>query len=76
MAYWTMSGEFVFMAILAGTASVLAPFLGAAIFSAIHRFAFDVSPNTWQMILGASLLLVIVFLPDGLWSLFRRAERS
>jgi branched-chain amino acid transport system permease protein len=76
MAYWTMSGEFVFMAILAGTASVLAPFLGAAIFSAIHSFAFDVSPNTWQMILGASLLLVIVFLPDGLWSLFRRAERS
>ena len=76
MAYLTMSGEFVFMAILAGTASVLAPFLGASIFSAIHSFAFDVSPNTWQMILGASLLLVIVFLPEGLWSLFRRARRA
>ena len=29
MAYWTTSGEFVFVAILSGTGSVLAPFLGA-----------------------------------------------
>ena len=29
MAYWTTSGEFVFIAILGGTGNVLAPFLGA-----------------------------------------------
>lgn len=72
MAYWTQSGEFVFIAILAGTGSVLAPFLGAVIFGAIHSFAFDFSPNTWQMVLGTALLLIIVFLPNGLWSLFGR----
>lgn len=72
MAYWTQSGEFVFIAILAGTGSVMAPFLGALIFGAIHSFAFDFSPNTWQMVLGTALLLIIVFLPNGLWSLFGR----
>jgi branched-chain amino acid transport system permease protein len=70
MAYWTTSGEFIFITILAGTRSVVAPFLGAAIFGIIHTVAYDISPNTWQMTLGIALLLVIVFLPDGLWSLF------
>lgn len=76
MAYWTQSGEFVFIAILAGTGSVIAPFLGAVIFGAIHSFAFDLSPNTWQMVLGTALLLIIVFLPSGLWSLFGRRMRA
>ena len=69
---WTTSGEFVFIAILSGTGSVIAPFLGALIFGAIHSVAYDLSPNTWQMSMGLALLAAIVFLPDGLWSLFRR----
>ena len=76
MAYWTTSGEFIFMAILAGTGSVIAPFLGALIFGIIRTVAFDLSPNTWQLTLGTALLLVIVFLPEGLWSLFRRRKAA
>ena len=76
MAYWTTSGEFIFITILAGTGSVLAPFLGALIFGIIHTVAFGLSPNTWQMVLGASLLVVIVFLPNGLWSVFRRRKAA
>jgi branched-chain amino acid transport system permease protein len=75
MAYWTTSGEFVFVAILSGTASVLAPFLGALIFETIRSFAYQYSPNTWQMALGTTMLLVIMFLPGGLWSVFQRAEK-
>jgi branched-chain amino acid transport system permease protein len=74
MSYWTTSGEFIFMAILAGTGSVVAPFAGALIFGVIHTTAYDLSPNTWQMFLGVSLLLLIFFLPEGLWSLFRRRK--
>jgi branched-chain amino acid transport system permease protein len=74
MAYWTTSGEFVFIAILAGSGSVVAPFLGALIFGAIHSVAYGVSPNTWQMSMGLALLAAIVFLPDGLWSLFVRRK--
>ena len=76
MAYWTTSGEFIFITILAGTRSVVAPFLGAALFGIIHTVAFDLSPNTWQMTLGTALLLVIVYLPDGLWSLFQRRKAA
>jgi branched-chain amino acid transport system permease protein len=76
MAYWTTSGEFIFVTILAGTGSVIAPFLGALIFGAIHTVAYDLSPNTWQMSLGAALLALIVFLPDGVWSLFARRKAA
>jgi ABC-type branched-subunit amino acid transport system permease subunit len=75
MAYWTTSGEFIFIAILAGTGSVVAPFIGALIYGAIHTMAYDLSPNTWQLSLGAALLALIVFLPEGLWSLFTRDAR-
>ncbi len=70
MAYWTTSGGFVFIAILAGTGSVLAPFLGAVIFEVIRTLAFAYVPDYWQIILGGALLLSIFFLPGGLWSLF------
>jgi len=72
MAFWTTSGEFIFITILAGTGSVVAPFAGALLYGVIHTTAYDLSPNTWQLSLGAALLLIIVFLPEGLWSLFRR----
>ena len=69
MAFWTTSGEFIFITILAGTGSVVAPFAGALLYEIIHTTAYDLSPNTWQLSLGAALLLMIVFLPEGLWSL-------
>ena len=74
MAYWTTSGEFIFIAILAGTRGVIAPFAAALLYGAIRTTAYDLSPNTWQMTLGIALLALIVFLPEGLWSIFRRPK--
>jgi branched-chain amino acid transport system permease protein len=74
MAFWTTSGEFVFIAILAGTGNVLAPFLGATLFEGVRSFAYEYSPNTWQLVLGVTMLLVIMFLPGGLWSIFTRRK--
>ena len=51
-AYWTTSGEFVFIAILGGTQSIAAPFLAAAIFEALRTVASQYAPNVWQMSLG------------------------
>jgi branched-chain amino acid transport system permease protein len=72
MAYWTSSGEFVFVTILAGAGSVFAPLIGALVFETVRSFAVQYSPETWQMALGTVLLLVIVFLPGGLWSVVAR----
>jgi len=74
MAFWTTSGEFVFVALLGGTAHVAAPLVGAFIFEIIRTFAFDLAPYSWQMILGGVLLLIIFFLPKGLWSLLPAAK--
>ncbi|MCR6632443.1 MAG: branched-chain amino acid ABC transporter permease [Magnetospirillum sp.] len=74
MAYWTTSGEFVFIALLGGIGHVAAPFLAATLFSTVRTYAIEFVPHFWQMILGFVLLGIIVFLPKGLWSLFRRAK--
>jgi ABC-type branched-subunit amino acid transport system permease subunit len=76
MAYWTTSGEFVFVAILAGTGSLLAPFLGSILFEGLRSFAYEYSPNTWQLVLGVAMLLVIVFLPNGVWSVFSLRRKA
>jgi branched-chain amino acid transport system permease protein len=77
-AYWTTSGEFVFVAILSGTGSVAAPFAGAILLELLRSFAYEHAPNTWQLVVGGAMLAVILFLPEGLWSLFlrRRGARA
>jgi branched-chain amino acid transport system permease protein len=72
LAYWTTSGELVFVAILSGIGHVAAALLGMVVFEAIRSFAFQYSPYTWQLVVGLSMLAVILFLPAGLWSLFAR----
>jgi branched-chain amino acid transport system permease protein len=71
-AYWTTSGEFVFIAVLGGTGSVIAPFLSAAVFEGLRTVASQYAPNVWQLSLGVAMLAIIMFLPSGLWSLGRR----
>jgi ABC-type branched-subunit amino acid transport system permease subunit len=72
MAYWTTSGGFVFVTILAGAGSVAAAFVGSLVFEIVRSFAVVALPGLWQMILGSVLLLTILFLPEGLGSLVSR----
>jgi branched-chain amino acid transport system permease protein len=76
MAYWTTSGGFVFVTILAGVGSVAAAFVGSLVFELIRSIAIDLLPGFWQLILGSALLLTILFLPEGLGSLFYRLRRA
>jgi branched-chain amino acid transport system permease protein len=76
MAYWTTSGEFLFVALLGGTASVYAPLAGSIVFELLRTYAFKYVPYTWQMALGVVMLAIILFAPGGLWSLYQLAMRS
>lgn len=69
-SYWTTSGEFVFVAILAGHYSVLAVFVSSLILELVRSFSSAYFPNSWQMALGIFLLIVIRFLPRGIGSLW------
>ena len=71
-SYWTTSGEFVFVAILAGHHSVVAVLASSLLLELVRSFSSAYFPNTWQLALGLFLLLVIRFLPDGLGSLLAR----
>ena len=75
LAFWTTSGEFVFVAILSGMGSVAAPLAGMLLFELIRTYAFEYSPYTWQMIIGTVMLAIIVFVPGGLWSLVARGRQ-
>ena len=76
LAYWTSSGELVFIAILGGAGGVLGPFLGAAAFELVRVYAAASVADAWQMILGSVLLLVILFAPGGLWGMAARLLRK
>ena len=75
MAYWTTSGGFVFVTILAGAGSVAAAFVGSFVFELVRSIAVDLLPGTWQIILGSVLLLTILFLPEGIGSVLARFRR-
>ena len=76
MVYWTSSGEFVFVAILSGTANVAAPFVGAVVFEVIRHYAWEHGANLWQLIMGGTLLGIIMFMPEGIWSLVQRVGKK
>ena len=69
-SFWTTSGEFVFVAILAGWQSVIALFVASTVLEVVRSFSSSYFPNTWQMALGIFLLIVIRFLPRGIGSLW------
>jgi branched-chain amino acid transport system permease protein len=73
LAYWTASGELVFIAILGGAGSVLGPVLGAVTFELVRVYASALFAGTWHMILGAVLLGIILFAARGLWGIYEDA---
>lgn len=74
-SYWTTSGEFVFVAILAGWQSVLAVFVASTVLEVVRSFSSAYFPNTWQLALGLFLLFVIRFLPRGIGSLWIKEQQ-
>jgi len=72
LAYWSLSAEFVFVAVLGGTANVVGALIGAVSFELIRGFASVYVGNTWQLILGTVLVFVVLFAPRGLWGVVQR----
>lgn len=69
--YWVRSGELVFIAILGGASNVSGAFVGALVFEVVRSYAAAFAANAWQMILGAVLLVIVLFAPGGLIALYR-----
>ncbi|MBR0695508.1 branched-chain amino acid ABC transporter permease [Bradyrhizobium lablabi] len=74
--YWTKSGEFVFIAILGGGAHAFGAFAGAAMFECVRFYAAAHLADSWQLILGVVLIVIILYAPNGLIGLRQRYRQS
>jgi branched-chain amino acid transport system permease protein len=74
LAYWTHSGNLVFMVILGGFAHFFGPLLGAFVFIFLQDQVMSITAY-WRFVFGAILAIVVIFFPRGLMGLLdpRRA---
>lgn len=68
---WTQSGMLLIMVILGGVGSVLGPALGATVLLVLEEIVSGYTLH-WQFIVGAVLVAVVLFAPDGLATLVRK----
>jgi len=74
LAYWTHSGNLVFMLLLGGFGHFFGPALGAFVFIFLQDQVMSVT-EYWRFVFGAVLAAVVIFLPHGLMGvLTRRAD--
>jgi branched-chain amino acid transport system permease protein len=73
LAYWTHSGNLVFMTLLGGFASFFGPLLGAFAFIYLQDTVMSVFPY-WRLVFGAILAALVIFAPTGLAGLVARAR--
>src|SRR5438876_124815 len=71
LAYWTHSGNVVFMVLLGGFSSFFGPLLGAFAFIFLQDTVMSVFPY-WRLVFGAMLAFIVIFAPSGLMGLFAR----
>lgn len=75
MGYWLRSGEFVFIAILGGTGHAVGAFVGALLYEFLRMYAAALVSGSWQLVLGATLIVIIYFLPRGVTGLLKSRKR-
>jgi branched-chain amino acid transport system permease protein len=69
--HWTLSGNFVIMAVLGGMRSFWGPLVGAAIFVVLQDYVSSHTQN-WMFVIGIFFVLVVLFFPRGVLGLIRR----
>lgn len=78
LAYWTHSGELVFMTVLGGFANFFGPLVGAFAFIFLKSELMSIT-EYWRFFLGVTLVLIVILFPRGvmgvaqdLWAKARR----
>lgn len=69
--HWSLSGNFVIMAVLGGMRSFWGPLLGAAIFVVLQDYVSSHTEN-WMSVIGLSFVLVVLFFPRGVLGIIKR----
>ncbi|WP_346287013.1 branched-chain amino acid ABC transporter permease [Zoogloea sp.] len=70
---WTVSGELIVMVLLGGTGTLVGPVVGAAVFLLLEE-GLKALTDHWMAIMGPVIVLIVLFLKDGLWGLLGDGE--
>jgi branched-chain amino acid transport system permease protein len=72
---YTLSGNFLIIAVLGGMRNFWGPLVGAVIFVLVQNYVSAVTQN-WMTVLGLIFVLSVMFFPLGVLGFFRRRSRS
>jgi branched-chain amino acid transport system permease protein len=72
---WHQSGNVLLMLILGGLGSLYGAVAGAFVFVALQELFSSVTTH-WQLLLGGTIILLVMFLPGGLASVMNRFKRT
>ena len=65
-----ISSEVAFMALLGGIGTFNGPIVGAFIYTILSDYLSNVTKD-WQVFFGAVIVLMILFIPDGLYGVYK-----
>jgi branched-chain amino acid transport system permease protein len=72
---YTLSGNFLIIAVLGGMRNFWGPLVGAVIFVLVQNYVSNITQN-WMTVLGLIFVLSVMFFPLGLLGFFRRRGRA
>ena len=75
LAYWTHSGNLVFMLLLGGFDNFFGPLLGAFVFIFLQDQVMSLT-QYWRVVFGAILAVIVIFFPRGLMGFLDRRRRA
>lgn len=74
LAYWTHSGNIVFMTILGGFNNFFGPIVGAFAFTGLKDQLVGLT-QYWRFALGIVLVMLVLLLPNGIMGLFQSRKK-
>ncbi|MCS6784087.1 MAG: branched-chain amino acid ABC transporter permease [Candidatus Caldarchaeum sp.] len=69
IAYWTTSGKVVFATLIGGSKLFIGPVIGSFVFHLVESFAMRFI--YWQLIMGALVIIIIMFVPGGITQILK-----
>src|SRR5215472_4924743 len=72
LLFWLLSGQVLIMVIVGGQGTLIGPILGAAFFMLLEHQLSSYT-EAWALFFGLIFIAFVLFAPEGIWGLARRA---
>jgi len=73
--HYSLSGDFVIMAVMGGMRTFWGPLLGAAVFVVLQDYISSFTVN-WMSFIGLLIVLIVLFFPRGILGLVRQRRTA